>query len=135
MFPTYRETFGDSNFQKKKYLVRKNFLLKLFVGYLSAQVGKLSSQDDRADAELRQLLGNDSADNETSLTGSLPWRRLRKDNLGNTFNLLYGLKIFLKVPFPSSRERYAKGGFYPAVIGGICVFLDWSKVYFELSVV
>ncbi|XP_046671595.1 uncharacterized protein LOC124361680 isoform X4 [Homalodisca vitripennis] len=59
-------------------------------GKMITEVGKFRSQDDRADAELRQLLGNDSADNETSLTGSLPWRRQRKDigrvSLGNVRN-------------------------------------------------
>ncbi|XP_054276971.1 FH1/FH2 domain-containing protein 3 isoform X2 [Macrosteles quadrilineatus] len=59
-------------------------------GKMITEMGKFRREDDRADAELRQLLGNDSADNETSLTGSLPWRRTRKDtgklSLGNMRN-------------------------------------------------
>ncbi len=47
------------------------------------QVGKFRSKEDRQDAELRQLLGKEHSpenDNSNNLQcGSLPWRRLRKD--------------------------------------------------------
>lgn len=52
------------------------------------QVGKFRSKEDRADAELRQLLGSDISDVE-SMQGTLPWRRTRRDvnksfiNVGN----------------------------------------------------
>ncbi|XP_065215824.1 FH1/FH2 domain-containing protein 3-like isoform X3 [Planococcus citri] len=51
-------------------------------------VGKFRSKEDRQDAELRQLLGKEHSpeyDNNTNNLhcGSLPWRRLRKDNAKN----------------------------------------------------
>jgi len=45
---------------------------------LTLQVGKFRTKEDRADAELRQLLGSDLSDAE-SIHGTLPWRRQRKD--------------------------------------------------------
>lgn len=45
---------------------------------LLTQVGKFRTKEDRADAELRQLLGSDISDVE-SIHGTLPWRRQRKD--------------------------------------------------------
>lgn len=42
------------------------------------QVGKFRTKEDRADAELRQLLGSDISDVE-SIHGTLPWRRQKKD--------------------------------------------------------
>lgn len=44
----------------------------------SPKVGKFRTKEDRADAELRQLLGSDISDVE-SIHGTLPWRRQRKD--------------------------------------------------------
>ncbi|XP_075229398.1 formin homology 2 domain containing isoform X2 [Lycorma delicatula] len=52
-------------------------------GKMITEVGKFRTQEDRADAELRQLLGNDHSNKDNSLTGSLPWRRTKKD-LGHT---------------------------------------------------
>lgn len=42
------------------------------------QVVKFRTKEDRADAELRQLLGSDMSDAE-SIHGTLPWRRQRRD--------------------------------------------------------
>ncbi|XP_011298721.1 FH1/FH2 domain-containing protein 3 isoform X6 [Fopius arisanus] len=47
-------------------------------GKMITEVGKFRTKEDRADAELRQLLGSDISDVE-SLHGTLPWRRQRKD--------------------------------------------------------
>lgn len=47
-------------------------------GKMITEVGKFKSNEDRADAELRQLLGSDISDVE-SMQGTLPWRRQRKD--------------------------------------------------------
>ncbi|CAB0028178.1 unnamed protein product [Trichogramma brassicae] len=47
-------------------------------GKMITEVGKFRTKEDRADAELRQLLGNDISDVE-SIHGTLPWRRARKD--------------------------------------------------------
>lgn len=52
----------------------------------SLQVGKFRTKEDRADAELRQLLGSDISDVE-SIHGTLPWRRQRKD--GEFFVVTY----------------------------------------------
>lgn len=46
--------------------------------FLILQVGKFRTKEDRADAELRQLLGSDLSDAD-SIHGTLPWRRQRKD--------------------------------------------------------
>lgn len=48
---------------------------------MSLKVGKFRSQEDRADAELRQLLGNETPTSKElpTLHGSLPWRRSRKE--------------------------------------------------------
>nr|CAD7197695.1 unnamed protein product [Timema douglasi] len=50
-------------------------------------VGKFRTKEDRADAELRQLLGSDISDVE-SIHGSLPWRRQRKDMGRSVFSPL-----------------------------------------------
>ncbi|KAK1128236.1 FH1/FH2 domain-containing protein 3 [Melipona bicolor] len=50
-------------------------------GKMITEVGKFRTKEDRADAELRQLLGSDISDVE-SIHGTLPWRRQRKDALG-----------------------------------------------------
>lgn len=42
------------------------------------QIGKFRTKEDKADAELRQLLGSDISDVE-SMQGTLPWRRQRRD--------------------------------------------------------
>lgn len=42
------------------------------------QTGKFRTKEDRADAELRQLLGSDISDVE-SMQGTLPWRRTRRE--------------------------------------------------------
>ncbi|XP_051169874.1 uncharacterized protein LOC127287142 isoform X1 [Leptopilina boulardi] len=47
-------------------------------GKMITEVGKFRTKEDRADAELRQLLGSDISDVE-SLHGTLPWRRQRKE--------------------------------------------------------
>jgi hypothetical protein len=47
--------------------------------FLSSQIGKFRTKEDRADAELRQLLGSDISDVE-SMQGTLPWRRTRRDS-------------------------------------------------------
>ncbi|XKL64143.1 hypothetical protein PGB90_004229 [Kerria lacca] len=53
-------------------------------GKMITDIGKFRSKEDRQDAELRQLLGKEDSpehDNANNLQcGSLPWRRLRKDN-------------------------------------------------------
>jgi hypothetical protein len=46
---------------------------------LCSQIGKFRTKEDRADAELRQLLGSDISDVE-SMQGTLPWRRTRRDS-------------------------------------------------------
>ncbi|KAJ4432236.1 hypothetical protein ANN_20852 [Periplaneta americana] len=51
-------------------------------GKMITEVGKFRTKEDRADAELRQLLGSDLSDAE-SIHGTLPWRRQRKD-IGRT---------------------------------------------------
>ncbi|CAH1187826.1 unnamed protein product [Phyllotreta striolata] len=48
-------------------------------GKMITEVGKFRSKEDRADAELRQLLGSDMSDVE-SLQGTLPWRRTRRES-------------------------------------------------------
>lgn len=48
------------------------------ISFVYFKVGKFRTKEDRADAELRQLLGSDISDVE-SLHGTLPWRRQRKD--------------------------------------------------------
>lgn len=59
------------------------------------QVGKFKTKEDRADAELRQLLGSDISDVD-SLQGTLPWRRTRREgnrsflNTSNNGNLTDG---------------------------------------------
>ncbi|KAK0095358.1 hypothetical protein PV326_008576 [Microctonus aethiopoides] len=45
-------------------------------GKMITEVGKFRTKEDRADAELRQLLGSDISDVES---GTLTWRRQRKD--------------------------------------------------------
>ncbi|XP_074035086.1 formin homology 2 domain containing isoform X2 [Leptinotarsa decemlineata] len=52
-------------------------------GKMITDVGKFKSKEDRADAELRTLLGSDLSDVE-SLQGTLPWRRTRRDG-NNSF--------------------------------------------------
>lgn len=47
-------------------------------GKMITEVGKFRTKEDRADAELRQLLGSDISDVE-SKHGTLTWRRQRKD--------------------------------------------------------
>ncbi|XP_033606352.1 uncharacterized protein LOC111861799 isoform X3 [Cryptotermes secundus] len=47
-------------------------------GKMITEVGKFRTKEDRADAELRQLLGSDLSDAD-SIHGTLPWRRQRKD--------------------------------------------------------
>lgn len=59
---------------RRKYTTAQRRLLF----YLLFQVGKFRTKEDRADAELRQLLGSDISDVE-SIHGTLPWRRQRKD--------------------------------------------------------
>ncbi|XP_050517614.1 uncharacterized protein LOC114335223 isoform X2 [Diabrotica virgifera virgifera] len=48
-------------------------------GKMITDVGKFRTKEDRADAELRQLLGSDMSDVE-SLQGTLPWRRTRRES-------------------------------------------------------
>ncbi|KAL1116963.1 hypothetical protein AAG570_004291, partial [Ranatra chinensis] len=51
-------------------------------GKMITEVGKFRSQEDRADAELKELLGNEKLDKHTTnhtIHGSLPWRRTRKE--------------------------------------------------------
>ncbi|XP_030753498.1 FH1/FH2 domain-containing protein 3-like isoform X2 [Sitophilus oryzae] len=48
-------------------------------GKMITDMGKFRSKEDRADAELRQLLGSDISDVE-SMQGTLPWRRKPRDN-------------------------------------------------------
>ncbi|KAJ8934915.1 hypothetical protein NQ314_013105 [Rhamnusium bicolor] len=47
-------------------------------GKMITDIGKFRTKEDRADAELRQLLGSDISDVE-SMQGTLPWRRTRRD--------------------------------------------------------
>uniref|UniRef100_A0AAR5QKK1 FH2 domain-containing protein n=1 Tax=Dendroctonus ponderosae TaxID=77166 RepID=A0AAR5QKK1_DENPD len=44
-----------------------------------SNIGKFRSKEDRADAELRQLLGSDISDVE-SMQGTLPWRHRRRES-------------------------------------------------------
>ncbi|XP_050308559.1 LOW QUALITY PROTEIN: uncharacterized protein LOC126744971 [Anthonomus grandis grandis] len=48
-------------------------------GKMITDVGKFKTKEDRADAELRQLLGSDISDVE-SMQGTLPWRHRRRDS-------------------------------------------------------
>ncbi|KAL1517894.1 hypothetical protein ABEB36_001598 [Hypothenemus hampei] len=48
-------------------------------GKMITDVGKFRSKEDRADAELRQLLGSDISDVE-SMQGTLPWRHRRRES-------------------------------------------------------
>ncbi|KAG5877934.1 hypothetical protein JTB14_006843 [Gonioctena quinquepunctata] len=50
-------------------------------GKMITDVGKFKTKEDKADAELRTLLGSDLSDVE-SLQGTLPWRRTKRE--GNT---------------------------------------------------
>lgn len=50
----------------------------MFVFCFFFQIGKFRTKEDKADAELRQLLGSDISDVE-SMQGTLPWRRQRRD--------------------------------------------------------
>ncbi|XP_074108266.1 formin homology 2 domain containing isoform X4 [Cotesia typhae] len=47
-------------------------------GKMITEASKFRTKEDRADAELRQLLGSDISDVE-SIHGTLPWRRQRKE--------------------------------------------------------
>ncbi|XP_071446761.1 uncharacterized protein Fhos isoform X2 [Hetaerina americana] len=51
-------------------------------GKMITDVGKFRTKEDRADAELRQLLGSDFSEAD-SFHGTLPWRRQRKE-IGTT---------------------------------------------------
>lgn len=53
------------------------------------QIGKFRTKEDRADAELRQLLGSDMSDVE-SLQGTLPWRRQKRDSSRSIFGQANG---------------------------------------------
>lgn len=53
------------------------------------QIGKFRSKEDRADAELRQLLGSDISDVD-SMQGTLPWRRTRRDGNRSFLNSANG---------------------------------------------
>ncbi|XP_071057371.1 FH1/FH2 domain-containing protein 3 isoform X1 [Onthophagus taurus] len=54
-------------------------------GKMITETGKFRTKEDRADAELRQLLGSDISDVE-SLQGTLTWRRTRREsNLNRSF--------------------------------------------------
>lgn len=57
--------------------------------FLFSQIGKFRSKEDRADAELRQLLGSDMSDVE-SLQGTLPWRRQKRDSNRSIFGQANG---------------------------------------------
>ncbi|KAI4471690.1 formin y 2 domain containing isoform i [Holotrichia oblita] len=48
-------------------------------GKMITETGKFRTKEDRADAELRQLLGSDISDVE-SMQGTLPWRRTRRES-------------------------------------------------------
>lgn len=48
-------------------------------GKMITDIGKFRTKEDRADAELRQLLGSDISDVE-SMQGTLPWRRTRRES-------------------------------------------------------
>ncbi|CAH0547380.1 unnamed protein product [Brassicogethes aeneus] len=48
-------------------------------GKMITDTGKFRTKEDRADAELRQLLGSDMSEVE-SMQGTLPWRRTRRDD-------------------------------------------------------
>ncbi|XP_033224788.1 FH1/FH2 domain-containing protein 3 isoform X2 [Belonocnema kinseyi] len=56
-------------------------------GKMITQVGKIRTKEDRADAELRQLLGSDISDIEC-LHGTPPWRRQRRDGRSSLGSLL-----------------------------------------------
>lgn len=74
-------------------------LCSIIIGYflcVMLQVGKFRTKEDRADAELRQLLGSDLSDAE-SIHGTLPWRRQRKDLGWLSIHLLRLLQIANKM--------------------------------------
>ncbi|XP_018566467.1 FH1/FH2 domain-containing protein 3 isoform X3 [Anoplophora glabripennis] len=58
-------------------------------GKMITDIGKFRSKEDRADAELRQLLGSDISDVE-SMQGTLPWRRTRRDGNRSFLNSANG---------------------------------------------
>ncbi|KAJ8967003.1 hypothetical protein NQ317_010374, partial [Molorchus minor] len=58
-------------------------------GKMITDMGKFRTKEDRADAELRQLLGSDISDVE-SLQGTLPWRRTRRDGNRSFMNSTNG---------------------------------------------
>ncbi|XP_076263923.1 formin homology 2 domain containing isoform X4 [Rhynchophorus ferrugineus] len=55
-------------------------------GKMITDMGKFRSKEDRADAELRQLLGSDISDGE-SMQGTLRWRRKPRDNINQNRNM------------------------------------------------
>ncbi|XP_066909564.1 FH1/FH2 domain-containing protein 1 isoform X3 [Halyomorpha halys] len=52
-------------------------------GKMITEVGKFRSQEDRADAELKELLDKSNQDRDKTIHGSLPWRRTRKTPVGH----------------------------------------------------
>ncbi|BET03489.1 Hypothetical protein2 [Nesidiocoris tenuis] len=61
-------------------------------GKMITEVGKMRSQDDRKDAELKELLGHDSNSKDSMIThgGSLPWRRTKKEIVTHNNSLVNG---------------------------------------------
>ncbi|CAH1986016.1 unnamed protein product [Acanthoscelides obtectus] len=58
-------------------------------GKMITDVGKFKTKEDRADAELRQLLGSDISDVE-SMQGTLPWRRTKREGNKSFLNSTNG---------------------------------------------
>uniref|UniRef100_A0A8D8VVZ3 FH1/FH2 domain-containing protein 3 n=1 Tax=Cacopsylla melanoneura TaxID=428564 RepID=A0A8D8VVZ3_9HEMI len=89
-------------------------------GKMITEVSKMRSQEDRADAELRQLLEPENTDPATQLNGTLTWRPRRKESVfnqslngtlgdGQEDELLESLvKTATKIPAPRTVPRERK---------------------------
>ena len=69
-------------------MLRYHFFKSLYNKSCSFKVGKFRTKEDRKDAELRKLLGNEITDAE-SIHGTLPWRRHRKDGKSLVYSIVY----------------------------------------------
>ncbi|KAI5700875.1 hypothetical protein M8J75_003750 [Diaphorina citri] len=89
-------------------------------GKMITEVSKLRSQEDRADAELRQLLEPENTDPTSPLNGTLTWRPRRKESVYNqSLNGTLGdgpedelleslVKTATKIPTPRTVPRERK---------------------------
>nr|CAD7264247.1 unnamed protein product [Timema shepardi] len=86
-YRTTRERVLQQLEKKANHRERNKTRGKMITEVCHNKVGKFRTKEDRADAELRQLLGSDISDVE-SIHGSLPWRRQRKDMGRSVFSPL-----------------------------------------------